>query len=546
MMNTSRQTRVLAVAVANAANSAGAGPGQTAASLTRRTFGSSSRRHDEQEDDLKGRRRRRSRTEHSTASSYLFPTPSAVSTFGADPDLLQQFLRRRPTSITIAQLLALSPPASQQSTPTLQQLLHSARFTSTELPIRLSHRVADFRALPFIVASNPYISRIAQLYAQGFATLAAFSDPVTGQSRIKSVEDNERFAVVLEKLIDDAAQNVPTLARGFLECEKYMSKADIAAFLDAAIHSRIAIRLIGEQHLALTAAAKVSRSAAAVAISPRSAASSSSVGVIDTELNPARIVRMCASYVHDLCEGTLGAAPALIIEGNEDSTYAGCGQHLEYIVTELLKNSYRATTERWLSLQTHRKHRDQRSSSSSSNRGAYGRIANVLEREGPIADVVAQAQRQPENSTDETEAPPPVKVTIAKSPHHLSLRIRDRGGGISPRNLPHVFSYAFSTAGKAEEEDEEDKAGDSGPYGMQSMGGMGGEDLAMLNGGGGSSLGQGALTSNLGTLSGLGYGLAMARIYSTWAPGGALDLVSLYGHGCDAYVKLPANLVEVT
>ncbi|KAK0531414.1 hypothetical protein OC834_002960 [Tilletia horrida] len=460
--------------------------------------------------------------------SYLAPMPSAVSTFGADPDLLHRFLRRRPTSITIRQLLGLSPPPSQPR-PTLEQLLHSAHFTSTELPIRLSHRVADFRALPFIVASNPYISRIAQLYAKGFAALAAFADPITGQSRIKTLEDNERFALVLEKLIDDAAQNVPTLARGFLECEKYMSKADIAAFLDAAIHSRIAIRLIGEQHLALTAAAAATGNSS----TPRPSSSSSSVGVIDTALNPARIVRMCASYVHDLCEGALGAAPDLVIEGDESSTYAGCGQHLEYIVTELLKNSYRATTERWLALQSQRK-----------RRSTYGRIANVLEREGPISEVISHALQHPENSTDEHEAPPPVKVTIAKSPHHLSLRIRDRGGGISPSNLPHVFSYAFSTAGKKEEEDEGGADDADGPYGMQSMGGMGGDDLALLNGGGSSGLGHGALTSSLGTLSGLGYGLAMARIYSTWAPGGGLDLVSLYGHGCDAYVKLPANLVD--
>ncbi|KAL9940239.1 hypothetical protein V8E36_000944 [Tilletia maclaganii] len=470
---------------------------------------------------------------------FTFPTATAstVSTFGADPDLLHLYLRRRPTSITIRQLLALSPPPSQPSPPSLEQLLHSAHFTSTELPIRLSHRVANFRALPFIVASNPYISRIAQLYAKGFAALAAFSDPHTGKSRIDTLEDNQRFAVVLEKLIDDAAQNVPTLARGFLECEKYMTKTDIAAFLDAAIHSRIAIRLIGEQHLALTAALADAKSAA----HPEPRASSSSVGVIDTELNPARIVRMCASYVHDLCEGTLGAAPSLIIEGDESSTYAGCGQHLEYIVTELLKNSYRATTERWLSLQT--KRRSSSKQGKLQGQGVYGRIANVLEREGPIADVIAQAQRQPENSTDENEAPPPVKVTIAKSAHHLSVRIRDRGGGISPKDLPHVFSYAFSTAGNKEKEDDDNGDADAGPYGMQSMGGMG-DDLGMLNGGGSSGLGHGALTSSLGTLSGLGYGLAMARIYSTWAAGGALDLVSLYGHGCDAYVKLPANLVD--
>lgn len=48
---------------------------------------------------------------------------------------------------------------------------------------------------------------------------------------------------------------------------------------------------------------------------------------------------MCATFVHDLCEGTLGNAPDLIIEGDKDATYTGVSVHLEYVMTELVSVS---------------------------------------------------------------------------------------------------------------------------------------------------------------------------------------------------------------
>ncbi|CAD6911918.1 unnamed protein product [Tilletia controversa] len=153
MMNATRPSCMFAAPAVKAA-SAGTGVGVgRAAALARRRFGSSLPVGRQSEDGGEHEARMiRRRT--SSPSSYLFSTPSSLSTCSADPNLLQQFLPRRPTAIAIRQLLALSPPPSQESSPTLEQLLHSARLTSTELPIRLSHRVADFRALLFIVASN--------------------------------------------------------------------------------------------------------------------------------------------------------------------------------------------------------------------------------------------------------------------------------------------------------------------------------------------------------------------------------------------------------
>ncbi|PWN52703.1 alpha-ketoacid dehydrogenase kinase [Violaceomyces palustris] len=445
---------------------------------------------------------------HSKSSSFS-PPPSSFSTFGASPDLLSHYLALEPAPLTLRQLLAQGGQPGVAPSP--EQLLRSAQHTQRELPIRLARRVGGFRALPFIVGSNPFVSKIARLYASSFDTIAKFKP-------IETQEDNRHFTEVLEELVSAHSQNVPTLARGFQESRKYMDPRDVAAFLDATIHSRIAIRLIAEQHLALSHGGDSHHLSGRIENREEEShrqqdrdgealekfhvySSPTSVGIIETQLSPARMTKMCANFVKDLCEGTLGLAPALVLEGDVQATYAGIPVHLEYVMTELLKNSYRATTEQYF-----RKSKNE-------GGGSYGRDGKGI---------------------------PPVIVTIAQSSKHISLRIRDQGGGISPQNLPHIFSYAFTTAGSEDSDypdlESQAEVDGGGPYAMQAVGGTGGDALA--------EMGKMGLASGLGTLAGLGYGLPMSRIYATASGGGSsLDIVSLYGHGCDTFVKLPKSIV---
>lgn len=194
--------------------------------------------------------------------------------------------------------------------PKENQLLHSARFTAKELPIRLARRVDQYRSLPFIVGSNPYISKIAKLYASSFDSLASLPE-------IKTLEDNQKFVERLDEMVTLHSENIPTLARGFLECKKYMSSSSISSFLDGAIHSRIGIRLIAEQHLALSDSHKTNKTAFP-----------SSVGIIDTKVNAYRLIRNCADFVGELCESTLGVKPDLRIEGDREATFVGVASHL--------------------------------------------------------------------------------------------------------------------------------------------------------------------------------------------------------------------------
>lgn len=89
-----------------------------------------------------------------------------------------------------------------------------------------------------------------------------------------------------------------------------MSPTQISNFLDGAIRNRISVRLIAEQHIALSQALNDPD------IDP------SHVGVVDMQCSPKAMIKMCGSYVSELCEATLGASPPLVIDGHVDATFA--------------------------------------------------------------------------------------------------------------------------------------------------------------------------------------------------------------------------------
>ena len=100
------------------------------------------------------------------------------------------------------------------------------------------------------------------------------------------------------------------LELSFQECSKYLSPEETTTFLDAAIRNRISVRLLAEQHIAISRDLESQ--------SP----SGDHIGVVNLRCSPASMIRMCASFVAELCEATLGTAPEIIIDGAIDATFA--------------------------------------------------------------------------------------------------------------------------------------------------------------------------------------------------------------------------------
>ncbi|TFK93192.1 alpha-ketoacid dehydrogenase kinase [Polyporus arcularius HHB13444] len=408
--------------------------------------------------------------------------------------LIEEHAKQPPLPLTLSKLLSFARPLTPES------VLESVRYVTTEIPRMLAMRALSLEALPFIVGMNPFIARTLQAYRNSFEFLIKHPPVVT-------LEQNARFIEHLADLVHSHADDIPAMAKGFQECQRYMTSEQISEFLDSTIHNRIAVRLIAEQHIA------ISRDLA------HGEGGGRHLGVVDFSCSPKELIGVCGSFVRDLCEATLGASPEIIIDGDADATFAYVPVHLEYILTEILKNSFRATVE-W-----HQRHH------SASSTGLI-----------PPVVITIASQPRPHTPLPSPSSPeyPSAARAVNPTPRYLFLRVRDQGGGVSPANMSRIFSYSFTTAGRGAEgngSEWDDAALDAGPYAAQHMSG----GAAMDSGGSGESLfsemvGRGVQTG-MGTIAGLGYGLPMSRLYARYF-GGSLDFKSLDGWGSDVFIKL--------
>jgi signal transduction histidine kinase len=367
-------------------------------------------------------------------------------------------------------------------------LFTSANFTLSLLPIRLAHRIQALRNLPFIVVSNPNISKIYNNYLHSLSTLLPYKSKT-----ISTLEDEIKFTEVLADLVETHAHTIPTLARGFLECRKYVNPTEVTRFLDEHLRARIGTRLIAEQHIALHMSSQPHQHPEYKSYIPDP--TSSYIGVIDTALEPATIINSCANFVSEICELKYGVRPTWIIDGEPNTTFAYVPVHLEYIITELLKNAFRATVE-----------------SGKSQEPIIITIAAEPEtRKGPTT---LDHGRKLENGLSGSPESASIKPFDDPAPG-VTIRIRDRGGGISPDVLPNIWSYSFTTFSDADD------------FPGQSPGSGNMDALNVLSGAGGEN----------SSIAGLGYGLPLGRAYAEYF-GGGIAVQSLYGWGSDVYLRL--------
>ncbi|KAJ6444249.1 kinase [Purpureocillium lavendulum] len=387
-------------------------------------------------------------------------------------------------SLSLADLVKHGrPPLSEKS------LLSSANFTLSLLPIRLARRIQALRNLPYIVVSNPNISRIYNNYLHSLSILLPYWHAAGQGQSIASLQDEIKFTNVLAELVATHTDTIPILAKGFLECRRYISPAEVTRFLDEHLRARIGTRLVGEQHIALHFS---SQPHFAPEDSPTPCPEHPSyIGVIDTALRPSQTIEACAGFVADICELRYGSRPQLYIDGEPDTTFAFVPMHLEYIVTELLKNAFRATVE-------------------SRSREP---VVVTIAPEPPFKQQPGGAPHITLPGEDRGLFRSDAIRPLDDNAPGVTIRIRDRGGGIPPDVLPNIWSYSFTTFS---DEDEFPGPGDG------STDGLGAIATASV---GGSSI------------AGLGYGLPLSRAYAEYF-GGGIAVQSLYGWGTDVYLRL--------
>ncbi|KAK6506710.1 hypothetical protein TWF481_005169 [Arthrobotrys musiformis] len=420
-------------------------------------------------------------------------------------------------------------------------LLASASFTLRVLPIRIARRILSLRNLPYIVVSNPHISQIYNNYLHSLRLLLSFPK----ENFPSNLKEEARFNDVLSEIVDTHSNTIPSLARGFSECKRYVAPDVTTDFLEEHLRARIGTRLLAEQHLALHDASLTSdgHTLPGVQATDPKASLSTYIGTIDTHLNPTSIVKYCADFVGDICDMKYGVRPTVIVDGMTDAKFAYVPGHLEYILTELLKNAFRATIEKGnvdkpiiVTIASAGMERyDDGSDSDSDSDDEDGSSSIKMENDHssgiqlddwfsavrPGTEVQGDGLKSDilgiygSSGTGDSSGADTMRAEAARA---VTIRIRDRGGGIAPEHLPLIFKYSFTTFNNST------TVGGNGGYGGNDSGGLDVISTAMNE-------------VESSTIAGLGFGMGLSRSYAQFF-GGDLKVESLFGWGTDVYLGL--------
>lgn len=278
---------------------------------------------------------------------------------------IKQFSRKPQKHVQLEDLLAFKQPIKDTD------LLQNGNRVLHDLTVRLAHRLETLRNLDYLIVLNPSISQIYSLYYNSFRVMRSTEPPQT-------IEENTKFVQVLDHLVESHKNTIPILAKGFYEARRYISTSDSAEFLDTHLRARIGTRLIASHHINLT-----------------KPIGDNFIGAVQKDCQPSHVLRESAAFVGEITDMKYGTVPHINIDQGEDLQIPYVPVHMEYIFTELLKNSFRAVVE---------------------------------------------------NGTHHI----PIQVTIIRTGQGVMVRIRDRGGGIPPPMEKEIFGFAFSTFDEGE------------------------------------------------------------------------------------------------
>ena len=173
----------------------------------------------------------------------------------------------------------------------------------------------------------PSVKKVREWYARSALEIQEAPKPADATTE-------RAFAKLLETIYERHAGVLYTMAHGAYELREnyegaFEDDASIHSFLDSFYTSRIGIRMIIGQYLALREPAH----------------GEDAVGLLSTAVAPARIAEDAALQARHLCERQFGVAPDVKIEGRTDLDFEYVPDHAFYILLELLKNSMRASCE---------------------------------------------------------------------------------------------------------------------------------------------------------------------------------------------------------
>lgn len=291
------------------------------------------------------------------------------------------------------------------------------------------------------------------------------------------------------KLVNDALTKikkrhdatVATMAQGVQEWKqknlKVLVNSQIQAFLDKFYLSRIGIRMLIGQHIALNMAQALPTKQRILQFFNGASGLKlklNYVGVICTDCNVLDIAQDAIETASYICEdyyGLVQGPEIQLITSLDDISFMYVPGHLIHMLFETLKNSLRASIEFHTS-----------------------RLKKQMILENP------KLKMEDIDINDLTF--PPIKVIISEGSEDIAIKISDEGGGIATSQVPLIWTYLYTTVNQTPSLDYDEN-----------------------------------LTSFKAPMAGFGYGLPILRLYAQYF-GGDLKLILMEGYGTDVYLHL--------
>ncbi|KAH9943427.1 alpha-ketoacid dehydrogenase kinase [Epithele typhae] len=394
----------------------------------------------------------------------LFPGVSSAVHFYQNKQL-EAYAAKPATRLTLRQLVFFGKSMNED------RLIKSANYVRTELPIRIAHRLRDMQALPYAVVTQEGVDTVYELYRSAF-------DKFRRYPQITTLAENDAFCEFLRRILTEHKSVIPNLSLGMSLSSPYLQPDRLDSFMRRMLVSRISRRVLAEHHIVLTQSVRER---------DESSPSRDNVGVICTHLKVKDCIQKCTRYLQDRPRGMEGSNSKVswsqvLIDGHLDIKFAYIREHLEYIIYELLKNSFRATRM---------KH--------------------------PHAQTL-----------------PPIRATVVASDVDVCIRISDQGGGLVSPNIKSPSDlFSFSHLRNAS------RLTDARLGALRTASSSDRGLTATV-----SEQIRGWYPKPTGDMHAatphprIGIGLPMSNIYATYF-GGSLEMVSMDGYGTDVFVRLP-------
>lgn len=228
------------------------------------------------------------------------------------------------TGVSLRQMMNFGGKSSPKN------LLISAQFVHKELRVRIARRVIELENLPYGLSSKLAVLKVRDWYLDSFRDLRSYPE-------IKDKNDELKFTQMVKMIKVRHNNVVPMMALGIQQLKKERPKFDyedlreIHQFLDRFYMSRIGIRMLIGQHVAL-----------------HDPPLPYCVGYIHTKMSPLEVARTASEDARGICLREYGSAPDVNIYGDPDFTFPYVPTHLHMMVFELVKNSVRAVQERFM------------------------------------------------------------------------------------------------------------------------------------------------------------------------------------------------------